>query len=303
VSPVTHLSPEIHADLRREVEALVGLKLSNLVELPSNGLTNKVFAAQSQSGAVVIRVSPPGGLQTYEKERECAVYAKTLGVRTPRIFGSGASATRAIQVSEYIPGTDLNRMEPTDRIGPWKQVGEMIQRLHHTTTANTGYSLERWAHAISQYCKTINHAGVPYHSEERLICIEGACSRLSKRTIRPVRCHANVSASNIRVDPHGCVWLLDWGGAIEHSPLMDIADLFVFDATEADRAAFFDGYGESFDLQNQMLKDFVITKLAAGYIWLERQAREPTRSQAATQYIAESHRVLERLTAYIACEN
>jgi hypothetical protein len=297
-SQATKVSPDIHNELKRDVERLVGVRLSSVVDLPTNGLTNRVFAAYSASGALVIRVAPPDEVTTYEKEREYASYAASLGVRTPRVFGTAVSADWALHVSEYIPGTDLNHVEPGDSIDPWRQVGEMIHRLHRTFARNKVFSLECWAQAISKYCSTTDPAGIPYHCDERLLCIQKACDRLSKETAEYVLCHANLRANNIRIDPQGRAWLLDWGAATEHSRLIDVADLFAFDTSESGRAAFFEGYGQAFDLRDQMLVDIVIAKLAAGYIWLEQQVRNPTRSQNSTHYIAESQRVLDRLMLY-----
>lgn len=301
--PVKEKDTAISEDLLADIVARLKMPLSAVTPSPRRGISNTIFEAQSPTGKVVIKFSGIGELGVHRKEAQCAALAEKHGVRTPKVLAVGNSRKYSFHVSQFIEGKDVDTLSEAKRIPCWQEVGRQIAKLHRVQAI--GFTDEFEAGAISPGEATLefwlDHAieacGTPSARAilgvDRSSRLAPAFFRLSKAKFKPVICHGGLHAGNFRVDPLGGVWLIDWGEAIGHSPLRDIADLFALDATESDRKAFFAGYGKEFSPQDTELRLMIVARLAMRAIWLAE--RRNTLPECAPLLTA----ALQRLDQYL----
>jgi len=95
------------------------------------------------------------------------------------------------------------------------------------------------------------------------------------------------------------LWLIDWSAATGHTPLLDIAELYSFPPGEANRGAFYSGYGERFSDDDPFVRELVILRLACGKVWLNEMIEADPLGPKVKRYVAEDFRVTELLDRYL----
>jgi fructosamine-3-kinase len=293
----------ISQNLLAEIVAHLKMPLSNVTPMARRGLSNAIFEAKSPAGKVVIKVAGIGELGVHRKEARAAELAIEHGVRAPAVLAVGNTEGYSFIVTPFIPGKDVDTLPEAQRIPHWQEVGRQIAKLHQIGLAGFTDDFEEgvlsahdatlrlWLDYAVDVCAT--PAARSILGADRSARLAPAFHRLSKAKLKPVVSYGGLQPGNLRVDALGGVWLLDWGDAIGHSPLRDIADLFVFNVSQNERNAFYKGYGGEFSPDETELRLMIVIRLAMRAIWLaERRNKFP---EVATLL----NETLQRLEQYL----
>jgi len=271
-------------ELTRIVVKETASKVCSISTIADRGLCNAVYKIETDHLPLILRVNKASEVGTYTKERWCADLARAQGILTPKVLAVGKTEALSFHISEYVEGEDLLDLPRTARSKAWRDVGVMLQKLHQVSAQGFGEdlagsvhggaptTLKDWADWFKEYCcesGDLIHQQVLNVEQHRKVIENFDMIGMAK--VNPVVCHGNAVEKNFRIDKKGRTWLLDWGTASGHSPLLDIAELQAFVVDPEDHAAFYTGYGQTYSGNEHLLHQLTIARLTISIAWLLRE--------------------------------
>ena len=265
----------------RQILHTQGYAVTALEQISGRGLCNLVFKADLESGSPVIVRLQKDLFPVYKKEAWCAEVARNIGIRTPRVIAIGSTPSIDFHISEYVEGRDVDTLPIEERLTCWRQVGEMIRETNRIPVNNFGEDvsaenyhsgIKAWADWCRDYiCEAEELVKTKIVTPEQHRKIIDTYNFLASVKLPACLCHGNATCKNFRVDSNGNTWLLDWGTAQGHLPEMDIAEIIAFVGEPRERASFFEGYGKTFSMADELVKALVIARYAISVRWLMTQ--------------------------------
>lgn len=212
-----------------------------------NGLTSKVFIAQTPQSLVVIKMRQKGETITgYQWASWATNLAIAHNIPAPATLAIGQLQGYPYMISSYMSGIPGNIYQGDQRL-IWFQLGKFAQRIN-TISTNARSNLEDY---IMEVLPVFSHS---YRTKWQILSRSShaklfrAIERLRHLSFEPHLVHKDLVPRNVKVDKSGkLVAILDWDNATSQLvPSLEFA-LALEDKTNRQKGlqAFMQGYGIS----------------------------------------------------------
>lgn len=171
-------------------------------------------------------------LRAFKKERWCMNQAGRLGIHVPKVIEIGRERQFAFWIAATVRGTsgadvsiDYQRM--------WTRMGEYSRKLgsiglqafgkNFRGEENSLRTWQQWTEFELNYLFKENAFWLQSFKQAELDAAMNRLNALSKIVAEPVLANGEFSETNTVVDPHGNVYLMEWGSAGGYPGFWDLA--------------------------------------------------------------------------------
>ena len=230
--------------------------------------------------------------EEYERERDCLMQAKAVGLPVPEVCAVGWLDNCAYSLQTFVPG--VNGLEyPTDPLLLWKELGRLARLIHSIPVEDAESKWHRYLDSIlasltDNDVKMMLGMYAPHQQAD----LRRVFQRLRRQPFHYGLNHCDLHPKNTVVDLDGKVYLLDWGAAsrdinvVPHTELAAL--LFTLDIHAPLFRAFVSRYGLS-ETEFQFMLPEVLAMDLAGCFWF---ADNPPRSEYGYELVAHAKRAV-----------
>lgn len=239
--------------------ACPGSDIAEIVQRSGGQLSTVFEVRRSAAEPVIVKIYEPEW--AWKQAKEVHVYgllANQLGDAVPRVIHA-EHGEPTFTVLTKIDGVPLSEAEPPDWRAVYRQLGQLLARIHRIAQPAYGYLTDQIleplptndAYLRRQFAKKLTEfkdlGGDPQLHESIARYVETHAELLAANTA-PALCHNDFHEGNVLVDPE--TWrvrgFIDVENAIAADPLMDLAKTECYSIRgNADKlAGLTEGYGE-----------------------------------------------------------
>lgn len=225
-------------ELEKLVSSLVD-GAQKITPIINRGSVNKVFAVETATGRIVVRLNDEDDVSRFQKEKWCMEKASEKGVAGPEVISVGEKDGYAYTVMSFIEGTPGDEVGSIETPLVWREIGRYARAIHSISVA--GFGLE-YADLIEGDSEKHWHDYLDYNiksltPDDKLIelgVLDLEKSQSARNCFEELRTkkfnfglnHGDLSSKNTILGTDGRVYLLDWGCAVaEVVPHFDIGEI------------------------------------------------------------------------------
>ncbi|MES3004992.1 MAG: aminoglycoside phosphotransferase family protein [Patescibacteria group bacterium] len=239
--------------VKKIVEQVYSVIPSSIDEIKGKGKNNLVFKVVINNNPLILRMSNrEETLQSYQKEKWCALVARDAGIPTPKILDTDQCGEYAFSFQEYVEGVPGN---------------DAPQEL-----ANIWFTLGRYANIIDKipapeiqldYKEFVTRLFARDYFVTREVFSKELSQKIQKRLEEtyvwkffPTLCHGNLSQNNVIIDGAGTIHVIDWETATgNRAPYAELAEIYTWKTGKENIAHFLRGYGLEEGSLEEIMRD------------------------------------------------
>ena len=244
-------------DLDSLVSSLVDGEVTKITPIIGRGTVNKVYAVETPSGKVIVRLNNEDPASRFEKEKWCMGKASEIGIHVPQLLSVGEKDGYGFTIMEFIDGVPGDEADFIQRPLIWRELGRYARKIHSIPVAGLGLEFADMTEGDSEkhWQDYINYNIESLTPEDKLIEL-GVLNLESSKKVKELfekfktkkftfgLNHGDLSLKNTILGKDGNVYLIDWGCAeADIVPHFDIGEIKrSSELTEEDWDSFLVGY-------------------------------------------------------------